>query len=264
MKMKPFLALAAVTAVGAATAEVTTVNTLCRIEIDSGTASTIVAVPLTKISASGSDEAIPATSLVLTDNLEDGDTIFHWNTDTSKWDAWIIADGAWTATTIAEGTSMSTTAPAADTTFKRGDAIWVNRQTPGNKFYIYGQMPTAGSAESVQIVGGSSDSPAYTMVGNPTTEKKSINSLTFAGGTPSDGDLIVWGNKDNALGRTEFRYDSSKDEGEKWGYYKATEVTLSSGITVNKMVWTAADVEVEPGQGFWYVTTASTSLTVSW
>ena len=49
MNMKSLIALTALTAAGAASAEVISGNTLCRIKIDSGTKNTIVAVPLVKV-----------------------------------------------------------------------------------------------------------------------------------------------------------------------------------------------------------------------
>ncbi|MGN0877653.1 MAG: hypothetical protein ACI4TC_10320 [Kiritimatiellia bacterium] len=251
MNAKTILSLTVLGAVTAASAAVTTDNTLCRIEVASGTKSTIVAVPLVKIGTAG--DAIPVTDLVLTDNMSEDDTILHWNGST--WDAWEISDGKWTPTVISEGSKYSTSAPAEGTALARGDAIWVNRSNPtvtegevtrAKPFYIYGQVATTDSPATLPaIVGG-----AYTMMGNTDLADKKISTLKFPGERqPVNGDKIVWSNSANGTGVTQYEY---KDNG--WGFYKST-VVEKNGRKVISSVWTSVgDADVIPaGQGFWYV-----------
>ena len=251
MNAKTILSLTVLSAVTAASAAVTTDNTLCRIEVASGTKNTIVAVPLVKIGTA--DGAIPVTDLVLTDNMSKDDTILHWNG--SAWDAWMISDGKWTPTVISEGSKNSTSAPAEGTALARGDAIWVNRANPtvtegevtrAKPFYIYGQVATTDSPATLPaIVGG-----AYTMMGNTALADKKISTLEFLGERqPVAGDKIVWSNSANGTGVTQYEYNNNG-----WGSYKST-VVEKNGRKVISSVWTSVgDADVIPaGQGFWYV-----------
>ena len=254
MNAKTILSLTVLSAVTAASAAVTTDNTLCRIEVASGTKNTIVAVPLVKIGTA--DGAIPVTDLVLTDNMSKDDTILHWNG--SAWDAWMISDGKWTPTVISEGSKNSTSAPAEGTALARGDAIWVNRANPtvtegevtrAKPFYIYGQVATTAGALPAIVRPTKEDELAYTMMGNTDLADKKISEITF-NGTPMAGDKIVWSNSANGTGVTQYEYK----EGKGWGSYKST-VVLKNGRKVISSVWTSVgDADVIPaGQGFWYV-----------
>ena len=243
MNAKTIFSLTVLSAVTVASAVVTTDNTLCRIEVASGTKSTIVAVPLVKIGTA--DGAIPVTDLVLTDNLSVGDTILHWNG--SAWDAWVISGGKWTPTVISEGSKNSTSAPAAGTALARGDAIWVNRANPtvtedgvtrAKPFFIYGQVATTDSPATLpEIVPG-----AYTMMGNTALEPVAINSITF-NGTPKKGDKIAIATT-KGIGAKEYTYN-----GTKWA--EATLALDSNGVLRPTVTETAATIPA--GQGFWYI-----------
>ena len=251
MNLKSILALTTLAAVGTVSAAVTSANTLCRIEVNSGAKSTIVAVPLVKIGAG--DNAIPVTELVLPDGLAAGDTLLHWNG--TAWDAWTIDNGQWTALRVAEGNASNYATPASDTALARGEAVWVNQQTAG-KFYIYGQVATSGAeAPSIAIAGGTDANPAYTMLGNPKTEDLNVNSLTFSG-TPGASDRIVFAAPGTSLGWGELSY---KDR--SWGYDEITTET-KNGRTVTK-VTRKTDKTIPAGCGVWYVRKASGDLTVT-
>ena len=256
MNAKTILSLTVLGAVTAASAAVTTDNTLCRIEVASGTKSTIVAVPLVKIGTA--DGAIPVTDLVLTDNMSKDDTILHWNG--SAWDAWMISDGKWPPTVISEGSKNSTSAPAEGTALARGDAIWVNRANPtvtegdvtrAKPFYIYGQVATTAGALPAIVRPTKEDELAYTMMGNTDLADKKISEITF-NGTPMAGDKIVWGSAENATGTTEVEYKDGA-----WGFYESTVKTITVNGKTHKVIstaWKTTGLPMVPaGQGFWYV-----------
>lgn len=257
MNMKSLIALTALTAAGAASAEVISGNTLCRIEVDSGATNTIVAVPLVKI---GDGSAIPVTELVLTDNLSNGDTLLHKNGN--KWEAWVVANSAWTPLTIVEGMDASWTKGAANATLSRGDAVWVNRQDPTKKFYIYGQVTTA--AATATALAGSSNSPAYTMMSAPTTDPAGFQLNTLAvkrsAGVFADGDKIVVVDPNARLKRREYTYKTSTGN-----FSVESDVLDPTYGYPNGVTWTAVgnDVLIPVGCGFWYVSVGG-NPTISW
>lgn len=244
MKMKSLLTLVALTAVGATMAEVTTANTLCRIEINSGTKSTIVGVPLAAVGATDNAN-IPVSSLVLTDNLSENDTLLRWNGKT--WDAWRVnAAGAWEPTVIAEGSNMSQTAPAADTALARGEAIWVNRNDASNPFYIYGQLATREDAQMPAITRDSS-APTYIMMGNTKLADVAISALAL-NGTPVEGDKIAVA-VTTGLGVKEYTYN-----GVNWT--KAVLALGDDGILNATVKIVDEKDKIPAGQGFWYIAVA--------
>lgn len=265
MNMKSLIALTALTAAGAASAEVISGNTLCRIEVDSGAASTIVAVPLVKI---GDGSAIPVTELVLTNNLTVGDTILHYNAS-KKWDAWVITENSgvktWTPTVISVGSNNSTTEPAAGTALARGDAIWVNRAVTNEPFYVYGQVAgSSATAATSTVEKGGADTPEYTMLSAPTTDPAGFQLNTLVGkkasengGAFADGDTIVVVDSSNAqFGRKEYVYKSSERQ-------FCTLTVTTSKITIGGVEYTSVTgqswtpvpdtVKIPVGEGFWYV-----------
>lgn len=240
MNMKKVMTLAALTAAGAASAVVTTDNTLCRIEVASGTASTIVAVPLVKV---GDGTAIPVTQLVLTDNLTAGDTLLHWNKESKKWEAWAVNGSAWEPLTVTEGVNPPTWTKGADnTTLACGDAIWVNRKNPTNPFYIYGQVAATPGALPSIVRPTKEGELAYTMMGNTALEPVAINSIKFTG-TKKKGDKIAIATT-AGIGAKEYTYN-----GTVW-----TEATLeldTNGVLRPTVEETKATIPA--GQGFWYI-----------
>lgn len=237
MNMKPLFALTALTAAGAASAAVTSGNTLCRIEIASGTKNTIVAVPLVKV---GSGDAIPANELVLTDNLSEGDTLLHWNATESKWDSWEVKSGVWTPELVNQNNNTQLSSEATNVLLTRGDAVWVERTQVKGSFYIYGQVASGSVTMPAITRSGSADT--YIMMGNTNLQDVAIGSLTF-NGTPAEGDKISVP-VNTGLGVKEYTY-----KGSKW-----TQVGWSldaNGVLTPEVTETTA--KIPAGQGFWYV-----------
>ena len=247
MNTKTLLALAALTVVGTASAVVTSANTLCRIEVNSGTKSTIIAVPLVKV---GDGSGIPANQLVLTDNLNVGDTILHWNGTT--WDAWVVAENEethakyWNPTVISEGSKNSTSAPAEGTALACGEAIWVNRTSQGadltKPFFIYGQV--AATTAKMPKITRASGAPTYIMMGNTALADVAITALPL-NGTPAEGDKIAV-SATTGLGVKEYTW--------KDGAWKEATLGLVEGV-LKPTVKTTEDT-IPAGQGFWYIAQA--------
>lgn len=235
MNLKTILSLTTLSAATAACA-VTTDNTLCRIEVNSSEAQTIIAVPLVEV-ATGA--AIPVTDIVLTTNLSEGDKILHKNGD--AWEAWAVVDGAWSALTVTDGMKKPTwkTPEAANAKLECGDAIWVNRQSTSKPFYVYGQVPATTTKPTIPASG------VMKLMGN--TQLKAAAVSEIISGSPKAGDRVVWVNSANAMGRTELEYKDGA-----WGMYVSTKKTMN-GLDVISTKWSTDIPKIPAGQGFWYV-----------
>lgn len=229
MNMKKVMTLAALTAAGAASAVVTTDNTLCRIEVASGTKNTIVSVPLKQVA--GADDSIKLTDLVLTDNLAEGDYILHKGA--TGWESWMVSkEGKWTSVAVSDAGVTTVTGP--DTAMPRGDAFWLVRSDASNSFYLYGEVIDT-DAENLTIGSG------YTMMGNTALEPVAINSITF-NGTKKKGDKIAIATT-AGIGAKEYTYN-----GTEW-----TEATLTPDNGVLRPTVTKTAATIPAGQGFWYI-----------
>lgn len=238
MNLKTILSLTTLSAATAACA-VTTDNTLCRIEVNSSEAQTIIAVPLVEV-ATGA--AIPVTDIVLTTNLSEGDTLLHKNGDV--WEAWAVVEGKWAAVTVSDAGSTSKTREAEKVALTCGDAIWVNRQSTTAPFYVYGQVPANTTKPEIPTTSG-----VMKLMGNTQLKEAAVSEIIS--GSPKAGDRVVWVNSANVMGRTELEYKDGA-----WGMYVSTKKTLNNGFDVISTEWTT-DTKVIPkipaGQGFWYV-----------
>ncbi len=262
MNMKSLIALSALTTAGVASAMVASDNTLCRIEVNSGTTNTIVAVPFVKVGLGNVN--IPVSELVLTDNLDVGDTLLHRNG--TSWDTWEIVETtgskSWSPVLTSENSETNQADPAENTALARGDAIWVVRASAAKPFYIYGQITNAtATAATSTAVEGSETVPAYTMMSAPTTDPAGFQLSTLVGkksaGAFADGDTIVVVDPSNTtFGRKEYVYKSDKT-----AFCTLTvttsEITIAGTkyTTVTGQTWTPVDatVKIPAGEGFWYV-----------
>lgn len=265
MNIKSLLTLATLTAAGTAAAAVYSNNTLCRIEINSAAKSTIVAVPLAKVGTGdptkvGTGDPIPVTELVLTDNLENGDTLLHWNKTDENWEAWSVNGSAWKPLTITQGMDTTWTKGADTATLARGDAIWVNRSNTSKSFYIYGQVATGG--ETTVVPPTDPATVAYTMMAAPTTDKDGFQLNTLVGkkttGSFADGDMIVVSNpSDSKFGRMEYTFKSEKEN------FCSLEATRDDQDKVTGIAWKVVNATVPVGEGFWYVSKGG-DPTIKW
>ncbi len=256
MELKSLLSLAALMATAASFA-VTSKAVLCRIEVDSGTQSTILSLPLESVGTTTPNQ-IAVTDLVMTDNLVDGDTMMVVCDDQTY--GWILENGAWKGAITVNGTTTSEGAEA-NKNLNRGDAIWVNRTGTGAEiskpFYLYGQIATDNTDTIMSQEMGKATTkmendktivPAFTLVGNPNPADVDINSLTWT--NVGTDDQIVWGRADG-LGVNIWEYKNNK-----WGYNKTVTTVVTVGgkeLTKVDFEWTSNDLTLPAGQGFWYV-----------
>ena len=253
--MKPrSIICASVLAMGVTASALTTTNTFARLPVESPYASTIIALPF---SGCGMAEgSIYVTNLVMTANLEAGDTLLYYNG--TKWDAWEIVGGNWSSiATSTKVNGVNVTPPASEVAIACGKACWLNRKTPSNKFYLYGQVNAAKT--DVEVAAGTGSTPTYTIVGCP-YEAGTFDIKNIVG---EEGDTILL-MATNAAGKVEYTY---KDH----AWRKYVQTAPASGafpqFTPANYGWEAlgaSDGLVPAGCGFMYGRKADSSLTITW
>lgn len=268
MNVKTLLALTTACVAGAVTAAVTSANTLCRIEVNSSAASTIVSLPLQSVGTS--EKSILVTDLVMTDNLTVGDSLLVPNG--TSWYAWKIVESkgkkVWESTKSVEGYTPITAPDPDETPLYCGGAVWLNRQSTKNPFYLYGQVivPTSeeDKIETTAAAGKAATSaepaePAYTLMGNPKPEALALNSLAYKpGSSPAVGDKIFVP-ADNAFGYAEYQWQTVATTSQK--AWCVRQRYTDAGVS--HIGYVATDATIEPGKGFWYVSFGG-SPTIVW
>jgi len=213
--------------------------------ITSSTTNTIVAVSYTDLESGN----ITASNLVKTANLTLGDYLYVY--DGTVFKAFILAGSDpgvkyWQGvTTVSTGAGISAVvnpaASADSTTIPAGQGVWLVRGSnwDGNEFtfYIYGKPATE---TSVTVTAGTS-----MLVGNPKTSAASPTVTT----AKNFDQIIIPGN--TAAGNVIWKYNSSKS---LWYYFTSDNVRHSQ----------SSAPEIAAGKGFWYVTGAGASVTITW
>lgn len=253
MKLRSIIFGSAVAAAATASA-LTTTNTFARLPVTADFASTIIALPF---SGCGMAEgSIYVTNLVMTTNLEDGDTLLHYNG--TKWDAWEISSGNWRSlatSTTASGVTVS--APASEVAINCGEACWLNRKTPSNTFYLYGQVNAAKTP--VTVAAGTGTKPVYTIVGCP-YEAGSFNVSSITG---DEGDSVILMSSADASGKVEYVYTDGAWK--KWGVTKAaTGFPNFAPAEYGYVALSGSEGVVPAGCGFMYGRKAASTLTINW
>ena len=259
MKLRSIIFGSAV-AVAATASALTTTNTFARLPVTANYASTIIALPF---SGCGMAEgSIYVTNLVMTTNLEKGDTLLY--KDGSSWKAWEIdASGKWVGVTTSTAGGVSVTPPASEVALACGTACWLNRQTPSNTFYLYGQVNAAKTP--VTVAAGTGTKPTYTIVGCP----YEAGDFNVKGITGAEGDTVVLMSnaEGNKAGRVEYTYTNTA-----WRVYKETTPASGSspfapGYTPAVSDWvevSASEATVPAGCGFMYGRKKNETLTINW
>lgn len=243
MKLKAFVAAGLVVSASCAMAVVTSGNTLCRIQVDSSSTETILAVPLIEIG--GSDQAITITNLVTTTGLSENDSLMY--NDGENWYSWQVDEnGNWEAVSTTVG--GKTTTAATNAQFARGRGVWLVRgaASKSNPIYLYGQCD-AGTTTTA-FTSGTKAQPQYTLMGNPKEAAFAPNSKTWTG--CAQGDKIAYADA-NGKAKT-FTYRTNL------GWCEAQDTTGQGDFE-----WVATSNTIPAGQGFWYVSVGG-SGSVTW
>lgn len=249
--MTILIMMMAMTTMGVVTSDVIT----CRIQVNSGTRSTILSLPFTQLG--GDAETVELDKVVLTDNLEDGTFLFA--AVAGQTHAWRLTNGAWTKFAAVDGFDH-TSDTAAVNAFTRGAAFWVERagdaEAIAKPFYIYG-LAGAKLSGVQQIAGASIGNDgkvvaAYTRIGNPNPEDRRINDLVWTG--CSTDDVIAIGDDSSNLGYAEYIFRDGE-----WGLRRSRKNPTTGR---RESVWDN-NIVLPAGQGFWYVRRASGEASVS-
>lgn len=254
MKLRSIIFGSAVAAAATASA-LTTTNTFARLPVTANFASTIIALPF---SGCGMAEgSIYVTNLVMTTNLQNGDTLLY--KDGSTWYAWEISGGNWVSVSAATQASFkpTVTPPASEVALACGTACWLNRATPSNTFYLYGQVNAAKTP--VTVAAGTGTKPTYTIVGCP-YEAGDFNVSSIAG---AEGDSVILMSSTDASGKVEYVYTSGAWK--KWGVTKAaTGFPNFAPAEYGYVALSGSEGVVPAGCGFMYGRKAASTLTINW
>lgn len=248
--MKNLIALFCAATVGAALAASTVEsgNTfgVLRVDVGASAEEAIIAVPW--LACSTGESPIKVTDVVKTANLRAGDQLYYYDTTTKKYQAWELSDVDGKKTWIA-ATSVSETGTEAgslEKTLERGNAILLKRPNTARaaSVYLYGQVPTTGSA-TITMAKGTSDAMAYTLIAPPSSADTKLSSGTWS--NVAEGDMIVM------AGQAPFKYDASS---QKWGHKTVEVKTDGTGVDVS---WKDTEAAIPAGQGAWYISAKGTA-----
>lgn len=264
MKLRSIIStVAATVAVGAmATTDYNASKSFARLPVSGAPASAIIALPF-----SGCGDAVEGsiyvTNLVQTTNLENGDTLMHFNG--TKWDAWEISGGAWRSiATSTNAAGVTVSPPASEVAINCGEACWLTRKTPSNTFYLYGQVNE--NKRSVTVAAGTGTKPTYTIVGCP-WETGSFDVTTIVG---DDGDTVLLMDSTSANASKKIEYTYTGGAWKKKSYTEGAGVTIggitipSSGTETYVALGEGDPKTVPAGLGFMYGRKANTTLTINW
>lgn len=244
MKFRSVICVCALAASAAMATDVTglTSETLGWIKVNSSAKCTIIAVPWVNVGGGN----VEVAKLVKTDTLSTDDKLYYY--DGTQYFGWQISNGQWVglSTTKADETGKSITlnAPTDAYALARGKALFIERSDTTKDIYLYGQHETANV--SVQVLDGTAEAPAYTLIANPRMAEVNLNSVTMAG-TPNSGDKIIVPGVDGANAK-EYTYDSSKGG---WGYLKEGATPIFPGVAAPR-TW-STDAFLPVGRGVWYL-----------
>lgn len=212
-------------------------NTCGLMNVPSTTATTMIAVPW--VTVGGTEDAMKVANLVKTDTLTAGDELYYY--DGFTYYRWVLTGGEWTPSATAKsenGKSVTVQAPDADYGIARGKGLFLVRQDTSKEIWLYGQYST--SSVSVEVLKGSGEAPAYTMIANPSTVDYGLNAHGVEGAA---GDMIqIPGDA------TVYTY-----KGDSWGYVQKKGTTTVRGKTVDVMEWAVGEVTIPAGMGAWYI-----------
>lgn len=257
MKFRSILCVAALAVVPAFATDLMTTETVGWLKVDSSAVSTIVSVPWVQVGGDGA--SVQVAKLVKTDSLKAGVMLYYY--DGSAYWAWTMQETTpgvtnWSPTIVTSGNGPQSTSASKDIDFAlpRGKALFVYRPNGAadGDIYLYGKYTDA-SIDSITTATGSADTPAYTLIGNPSSTDVALNASGRFSNVGSD-DLILVPGADGAIEKTLTWANGA------WGWNeKGTPVTLPNGATVSSSTRNT-NVTIPAGRGVWYVSKGGTAV----
>lgn len=248
----------ALSALSAIAADVFSSNTFAVTEVSSAATNTIIAIPWTGYTPTGSQDLdVRVDRLVSPRNLTAGDLVLVPTSEVS-YAAWAltevdVANGAMAWEPIATAELLESNIATnrnpliknndGEAIIARGHGMWLIRQDPTKPFYVYGQWATGG--KSVTVEQGASDTPAYTMLGDPLLREVDINALKWENVGAGDSVIITT----DSSATKNCTWDSTKN---MW-YHVEVKSVIKFGRTVASSTKVYDGLTVPAGAGFWYV-----------
>lgn len=245
MKLRSIMCVGAVAMVSAAFATdvLTDSKTLGWMRVDSTLPITAVGVPWTDVGDPASN--VKVADLVKTDNLTDGDNLYVYNNGT--WTFYTLSSGAWVAGTTANSSITATAGTPSTATIERGQALYLERSSYSDPFYVYGAV---GSAIATTTLTGATKYLVASPKATAFVPQTSAISGATAKSRTAAGDQIVVPLEGGAT-RTYTLVSG------KWGYVNGSGVRVKEGDD--------GYLPIQLGTGFWYTTSsAANSITITW
>jgi hypothetical protein len=233
------------------------------LRVSSVLTNTVIAVPWQSMSVDRAEAIdISASDVVNPNGMSAGDMILAYDAATSNFNVWSYGDdSAWAEIPTASVRGV-TVSPAESSRLSPGGAFWLVRSNPSdlaranptNYIYLVGRY--TGEDYEVELAGGTSEGPGYTLVANPTIDDVNLNDLVIVDGegnaaTPSAGDQIT---TLNVVGNQTIYFRNATNT--SWGRNVSQRV---KGVVRN--VWTE-DCVIPAGTGFWYLRSGGGSLKI--
>lgn len=218
----------------------------------------IISIPWIEAGTSAT-EGIAVSNIVKTANLDTGDMLYWYNTDSSSWEMWYLTTGSgsvkyWQAVSTSddEGDALGDfhKVAASATVLKRGEAVLLKRTgKSATTIFVIGQY-SASATETLTIAKGTKNAPKVTMIAPPKAAATDLNGATWT--NVGSGDLIYIRAGNGGLVKT-FYYQNGK-----WGYETLNTSTME--VTFNNTA------EVPVGCGAFYVsqTDGGSAPTMQW
>lgn len=253
----------------AAIAEASTVessNVFGVLKVNSDQAETVLCVPWVGV---GTGTALKASDVVLTSNLQEGDTLSAYDYNDNKFVTWVLdSNKAWVKSssyTYNSGTTPITepdaTVDANTVAVAKGGAFILcrNGRTTSElsaPIYLSGQY----SADTVSTtITGDTKKSVISFFAPPTAVKVNLNNLTPASGSFAEGDVIMI---DFA---TQYKY--SNNQWGKIGQSSGTMTIDGQEVAFTQITVNIADAKIDAGRAGWYIrkpTTPAANVVINW
>ncbi len=264
--MKKTLFAASLLVAGIAFADSTTVETsytlgVLPVAMAKDQADIILGIPWIEAGQSLA-EGVAVTNLVKTANLNSGDMLYWYDTNSGDYKMWILRGTYWESVQTnpsgeisgkdIEGNDTTYSVKADETVLDRGEALVLKRNSnlDATTIYVIGQYK-GGTTEEITIANSKK-----TLIASPLTSDTDLNAATWA--NVDDKDEIIVRAGDNGLLKHFYYCEDPSDSKKKWATLTYNPSTLAYGTNYTAVV--------SAGEGAWYNSkkTSGTETKVSW